>query len=560
MSVRFHHKFPLVYTAFLAVTGIAFDLYTLIFITLVLGVGVVLHFLTLREFGIAIIAIGLGFGSVRFHTNRYRESQNDLKQSNFIQVEVESLKKTAYGTGVLAACRAVLVDSNWKIPSNFKVQWIQTQNFPITPGSLLLIRDYTFNLPAKSENYTSFNELNYFTGVGILGQLKVANAQFYELKKDSMTLGFQRFKLKNKLEGMMLTQLTAPSFSLFSGLLLGDKSYLQKGEKELFQTAGLMHILSVSGMHVGLIYWLLSWPISKLGKRFYHLKKIEVILIPVLWLYAYLTGMAPPVFRATVFISIMVILRVIFKRKVRLPDLLATSACLFVIFNPLEFYSISFQLSFAAMLGIAFLFPLWQEKWRLYLNKINGIGDLLGMSICCTIATLPLTLFHFHQIPTWFLLGNLILTIPFTVLIYGYTAHVFFTFLDVAFIMKLLSVLIEWMVQRVYQGLEMIASLPLPYLYAYDFDFMDAVVLSVLIVLTWRSFAQIPIVSKRQIAVALFLWSLFGVVENYWENPKSPFEAGIKCQFKDLPSVIKKAQAQSADTLYVEIVPKLKFK
>ena len=551
MSVRFHYKYPLVFTAIFAVLGVALSVHALILITLLLGIISYLKLIGIREYWIIFQAIWLGFGSLTFQKSRYKIAQNDISRGSCIQVEIESINKTQNGIKVIAKNRSVYLDSNWVSQSDFKVQWLQIEDLDIIPGCLVLLQDYKFRVPKTNKIPISFNEYNYFMGLGILGNLDVSNSRLYALDMDSASLDFQRYNLKKNLMSRMSPFFSSRSFALFLGLLLGDKSYLESQDKQLFQRAGLMHILSVSGMHIGLIYWLISWPISILGKRYYAIKKFEIALIPVLWAYAHLTGMAPPVLRATAFISVLMVLRILFKRKVRLPDLIASSACLFVIFSPLEFYSVSFQLSFAAMLGIAFWFPLWQENWRKYLNRMNGVGDLLGMSLCCTFTTLPLTLYHFHQIPTWFLLGNLTLTLPLTFLIYVFSAHVLFAWLDVEFITKFISYLVEFLVDFIYQGLALIEALPLPFLFAYDFGFVDALFLSILIVMVWRYAAKLPILSKDQIVIAVFIWVIIDVLGFNKAKSKVQFDEGIRCSYNQMPGLIKWAQAHSNDTLYV---------
>ena len=264
--------------------------------------------------------------------------------------------------------------------------------------------------------------------------------------------------------------------------------------------------------------------------------------------------MAPPVFRAAAFITAFLGTRIVLKRSIRLSDLLASAACLQVFLDPLALFSVSFQLSFAAMLGIAFWFPLWQEIWERKIKKGTYLGDLLGMSLCCTLTTLPLTLYHFHAFPTWFLLGNLVFTLPFTALMYVFVALSLSVFMPFQGVSTVLSAISEYIISFLYTALNGQSKLPLSYLYAFDFGFIDALLASIGIYILWRCATGIPSLSISWIKFAVLLWFIWGVFRVPQFLFSGEAQSGLKLSPNSLQLLGRFSQSQNKDTVYLRIV------
>ena len=199
---------------------------------------------------------------------------------------------------------------------------------------------------------------------------------------------------------------------LYNAAFLGNKKATNPAVKETFSKLGLLHVLSVSGMHVGLVYIFVFTPFRWFGKHYQPLLNLEIFILPVVWIYALASGFAEPVFRASMLISLLVMSRVLLRRKLRIEDAFFSVLLLSLIQNPLRIHSVSFQLSNAAMLGILFIYPIWKQK-VVTPNALINIGlDIIGISISCSVSTLPLVLYYFHQFPLWFILGNLFFTLP----------------------------------------------------------------------------------------------------------------------------------------------------
>jgi competence protein ComEC len=195
---------------------------------------------------------------------------------------------------------------------------------------------------------------------------------------------------------------------------LGQRGDVPDELTNAYAHTGTIHVLAVSGLHVGAIYLLLSW----LLVLFNRTKTLRIfrtlIILAVLWGYAVLTGLAPSILRATVMFSFIVIGDTI-GRKTNLFNSLAASALFILCADAKAIFNIGFQLSYLAVAGIGLLYlPLY----RLITIK-NKLADycwqLVSVSIAAQIATFALGIFYFHQFPNYFLLSNLII-VPLSIL------------------------------------------------------------------------------------------------------------------------------------------------
>lgn len=554
MSTRFHFKHPLAYTAVFLIGGVVLNPLEIAVFSVCILFFVFVKFLCLREALIACCSLCLGYCSVTYQLECYKNAQLLIQRSSGIQVSIKSKISTGAKLKITAELRSCFIEGIWCPTDNYLIYWYQKQSNLLQSGSLIAITGADFKVPQEPYFSFQFDGATFALGGKVLGLLDNRKASMYHLLVDSSSWEFKRERIKQNVLNRLSRILEPHAHSLFAGLILGDKSGINLKDKRQFQKAGLMHILSVSGMHLGLIYWLLSWPLKQLSKRNRRLKSLEILLLPIIWIYAFLTGMAPPVFRAAAFISIFIGARVILRRNIRLTDLLASTACLYAIFAPLSVYSVSFQLSFAAMLGIAFWFPLWQESGGLYFKNYRYLGDLMGMSLCCTLCTLPLSLYHFHAIPTWFLVGNLIFTLPFTALIYIFVVLSVSIHLPFNEVSEWIGYTSNFLVSWFYKVLEWGSFLPIPYLYAYDFKFCDGVILSGVIYAWWRRITDISFFQLNNIGLVVLLWLAFGIFRgssfpSHWEAYSR--RELLQYNFQEMG---KWAKSQNIDTLYIREV------
>ena len=191
-------------------------------------------------------------------------------------------------------------------------------------------------------------------------------------------------------------------------LTLGYKEDLNKDLRRHFQASGAAHVLAVSGLHTGIIYGLLWWLLTLGGRvRPMHENKaarrtISMTIIGAMWGYAWLTGMTPSVVRAVLMVTMVEIGRIIYRKSLTV-NTIAAAAFLILMVHPTDLWSVSFQLSFAATTAIVLLLN--------HTKTTSFFAGIILVSIAAQIGTLPITMYYFGQVSTYFLLAN-ILVLP----------------------------------------------------------------------------------------------------------------------------------------------------
>ncbi|AWW30114.1 competence protein ComEC [Echinicola strongylocentroti] len=212
-----------------------------------------------------------------------------------------------------------------------------------------------------------------------------------------------RKKLGRHLEG---TFEDSHALEVGKALLLGQKADLGEAVSEAYITAGAMHVLAVSGLHVGMIYgfFLLFFKPSQLSrmKRVVYLTMVVLLI----WMYSMLTGMSPSVMRAATMFTVLSLAQMQ-SRSPSVFNTLAISALLLMLFNPFIIFEVGFQLSYAAMFGILILQPAIVSIWLPRNKVLYYLWEITSVSIAAQLATFPLSAYYFHVFPNYFLLSNL---------------------------------------------------------------------------------------------------------------------------------------------------------
>jgi competence protein ComEC len=213
-------------------------------------------------------------------------------------------------------------------------------------------------------------------------------------------------------------QISGDDYAVVSALLLGDTDEINQEILSAYAASGALHVLSVSGLHVGIIYIAFSAVLFFLNRN-KHTKILKAfILLLFLWYYALLTGLSPAVLRSAAMLSFIVLGKAL-DRSTNMYNTLAASAIVLLCYQPYLIMQVGFQLSYLAVFGIVFLYKkihqlldpstwLWKQIW-----------GLTAVSIAAQLATFPLGLFYFNQFPNYFLVSNLLVIPISTVILYG---------------------------------------------------------------------------------------------------------------------------------------------
>lgn len=200
---------------------------------------------------------------------------------------------------------------------------------------------------------------------------------------------------------------SARELSIVQALVLGVKDDLADDTQQAYAASGAIHVLAVSGLHVGIIYSIIFF----LLKGFQNHRKgkwlVAGVCLLVLWSYAMITGFSPSVLRAVTMFTIITIAQTL-NRDTNIYNTLAASAFILLLFDPFLIMSLGFQLSFLAVLGIVYVQP---KLYALILPEniiLDKIWALTSVALAAQLATVPLCLLYFHQFPTYFFLSNLV--------------------------------------------------------------------------------------------------------------------------------------------------------
>jgi competence protein ComEC len=196
-------------------------------------------------------------------------------------------------------------------------------------------------------------------------------------------------------------------YAVSAALLLGYTDKIDADLVRSYQGTGALHILSVSGMHVGVVFIVLNFLLAFM----YRFKKGKFIkpflLILMIWFYAAITGFSPAVCRAAAMIS-FVIFGKFFNRQTNIYNTLSASLLLLLLLNPLLIADVGFQLSYIAVIGIVALQKRIYVLWTPHQWLMNQLWLLISVSVAAQLATFPLALFYFNQFPNYFLFTNMI--------------------------------------------------------------------------------------------------------------------------------------------------------
>ncbi len=292
--------------------------------------------------------------------------------------------------------------------------------FALRYGNLIAI-DAPVNEVQGPKNPAEFDYRAYLYRKGITGQVFLKDADWVDLQTSRVN-PIYAFSYRFRdilLSSLQRCGLNNDEFGVAAAILLGYDDSLADDVRKNYVAAGSMHILCVSGMHVGIIYLLASALLGFLNRKKWQKMLKHILLLAMIWFYALIAGLTPSVLRASLMISFVIIGEML-NRKGFIINSLAASAFILLCINPNNLFEIGFQLSYAAVMGIVVLqrpiYSLFYVKNKL----LDKVWEITAVSLAAQIATIPFTLFYFNQFTTYFWLSNLFMTpISFIVIISG---------------------------------------------------------------------------------------------------------------------------------------------
>jgi competence protein ComEC len=429
-------QFPLMRITIWFVLGIVFSYYfnpslntTFLTIGLVFIAFIFTLYLSKRDFiqkiyfGIAtyILFFLIGFFTQVIHNERYNDGNYvnlilNENENHCVEVVVrEKLKSNSVTDKFIGLVNRI---DNKNCSGKILVQIPKTQeDSRIQIGSRIQISGKLV-INKNPLNPNQFDYGKYLNNKSIFAQIYAKTNSIKINDKIDKNIWYYSDHLRNKI----ITNLEKNNFSkdelqVVSALILGQQQDISKEILNDYQYAGAIHILSVSGLHVGFILLFLTFLLKPIPKNKLGNTIRLIIIIICLWGFAILAGLSPSVIRSVTMFSFVAV-GMYLKRSTNIFHTLLVSMFLILFFQPSFLFDVGFQLSYLSLFFILWLQPLLSNIWTPKNKIVNYFWDILTVSFAAQIGAFPLSIFYFHQFPGLFFITNLII-IPFLIVIMG---------------------------------------------------------------------------------------------------------------------------------------------
>ncbi|MFO7790840.1 MAG: ComEC/Rec2 family competence protein [Bacteroidales bacterium] len=289
----------------------------------------------------------------------------------------------------------------------------------IQPGMLISFKP-DFDSISNSGNPAEFDYAKYMTYHMIASSTYLESGSWKVIDQtETGSLRHYMLDLRNHLlDVYRQAGLDGDEFAVAAALSLGYKDKLHDKLRHAYSASGAMHVLAVSGLHVGIIYMVLFSLLSPLRKKKKLVYVQVLIIVAAIWFYAMLTGLSPSVTRAAIMFSFISV-GTLFKQHININNILAASAFVTMAFNPFVLTELGFWLSYLAVLSIVTFYKPIYELVRVKQPVLDKLWALVTVSIAAQIGTAPLTIFYFNQFSNYFILTNIMVIPVVTIIVYA---------------------------------------------------------------------------------------------------------------------------------------------
>ncbi|PRX56352.1 ComEC/Rec2 family competence protein [Flagellimonas meridianipacifica] len=267
-------------------------------------------------------------------------------------------------------------------------------------------------------NPHQFDYKDYLKKQGIHHKITISPESILKKKKTRGSLFGTAMKIRESIiKNLSQEKFGKDEFGVIQALLLGKRDDISEETYTNYKNAGAVHILAVSGLHVGvllLLFQFLLKPLTFLPKgETIHLGTVVLLL----WAYAFLAGLSPSVVRAVTMFSFLAYAQYL-NRPTNSFNIIALSMFFILLMHPLVLFQVGFQMSYAAVFAIVWIYPKLQRFWFPDHFLVRKTWQLFSVSLAAQLGVLPISLFYFHQFPILFFVSNLLI-IPFLGVILG---------------------------------------------------------------------------------------------------------------------------------------------
>jgi competence protein ComEC len=357
-----------------------------------------------------ICFFGMGFLNYQmrlpeFQSNHYSHCYPEKDLFLFQLKILEVLKPDPYNNKYIASIEAI---NGSKTKGEILLNIQKDSLLKIFPIDLILLTSAKLENIPKPLNPHQFDYAHYMQSLGVYHEIVISKDNILKSTISSRSLRGRADQLRNYLlEKLRQTSIEKDERAIIQALILGQKKDISKELYLDFAAAGAVHILAVSGLHIGILFYLFSWllkPIRLMREgAFMH----SLMIVICLWGFAFITGLSPSVTRAVTMFTFFAFANSI-HRETNTLNTLFLSYFVLLLINPLWLFHIGFQLSYAAVLSILLIHPKISKLYRARFYVDKSIWNVFTVSIAAQLGVIPLSLYYFHQFPGLFFITNIV--------------------------------------------------------------------------------------------------------------------------------------------------------
>ncbi len=376
--------------------------------------------------GLSILLLIVSAGALLVYANDVRNDKkwagHQLKENSYTVVTlIEDLIEKENSYEARATIESVIRnDSAYKVKGKIIIYFQKDSSFKILRYGSQVIFNTALQEIKNSGNPGTFDYKRYALFGGITHQVYLKAGDFQQLPTTKTTyLGTFLLSTKGAVIKTLKKFITgSKEQGLAEALLIGYKGDLDKTLVQSYSNTGVVHIIAISGLHLGLIYGLLVLLTRPLKRKKGASWLRFIIIIIGLWGFSLIAGAQPSVLRSSIMFSFLALSELINKRKSNY-NLLACSAFLLLCYNPFWLWDVGFQLSYSAVLSIMIFYRPIYILGTTPNKAIDKLWQYTSATLAAQILTLPIILYHFHQFPLLFLIANLIAVPLSSLILYG---------------------------------------------------------------------------------------------------------------------------------------------
>jgi len=381
-------------------------------------------------------------------------------------------------------------------------------------GDVLAFPDNLFR--DSKLNPGEFDYAEYLRKKGISGSLYLPSGKWMKVGSDEhFSLNACAMNVQRALlDKLRKYDFPKDEFAVLSAMVLGNREFMDKDIKNSYANTGASHILAVSGLHVGVVFFVLSFVLSLFWKERHARWLRTVVLLLALWSYAFITGLPSSVVRASVMLS-FVCLGMALNRKSSIYNTMAASAFFMLLYHPFYLFDVSFQLSYMAVWSIVAFQPKIYAMFSFKRWLPQKLWSLLSVSLAAQIGTVPISLYYFHQFANYFWLSGFVV-VPLSAVVI-YLAIFLFALPPIPYLCDFVAVVLNVVLWVMNQSIYWIERFPLATIYNIRFGMVDVAFVFLIVTLLYMSLSVTTVRNLRALMLSVMLYFAFLFCEK-WER------------------------------------------